>query len=185
MLEIGPNLSFWGTVNLDETTEPMSPRLLDRVHFINIGAEDIEKPEVHDEVKSQWPYAFSQLVVSRINNKEPDKEAMDLLNRTIEILIGEKENWGPPLKIFPRQEKDIVAYLAAAKPILNATAAADLAVNQRILPGLRGRGEKFHTRMKSLADFFEEKGLKRSMARMNRILEHAQDNYLTFDFNLY
>ena len=43
-LTVGPNVAFWGTVNLDETTESLSPRMLDRVHFVVLGPEDLEDP---------------------------------------------------------------------------------------------------------------------------------------------
>ena len=31
---LNPNVSFWGTINYDETTERLSPRLLDRTGMI-------------------------------------------------------------------------------------------------------------------------------------------------------
>ena len=40
-IKIGPNLRFWGTINYDETTERLSPRLLDRTGMIVLGPGDI------------------------------------------------------------------------------------------------------------------------------------------------
>jgi hypothetical protein len=41
-LEIPPNVSFIGTVNIDETTHPLSPKVLDRANVIEFNAVDLD-----------------------------------------------------------------------------------------------------------------------------------------------
>jgi energy-coupling factor transporter ATP-binding protein EcfA2 len=41
-LEIPPNVSFIGTVNVDETTHPLSPKVLDRANVIEFDAVDLD-----------------------------------------------------------------------------------------------------------------------------------------------
>jgi hypothetical protein len=87
--------------------------------------------------------------------------------------------------LYPRQLREIERYLASSRPVLSATAAADLVVNQRVLPSLRGRGESFRHRIEALRDFLASASLRRSASRLDRILRHASDNYEAFDFNVY
>lgn len=187
-ISAGSNVSFWGTVNLDETTEALSPRLLDRVHFIIIGTEDIETPAAaQPPAKSAalGPYSYATLMEARARDTVPNPEAKTHVDRALAILRDSRTEWGPGLPIHPRQVREIERYLAAARPVLSATAAADLVINQRVLPGLRGRGEGFRRRMEALRDHMAAASLRRSSSRLDRILLHAEENYDAFDFNVY
>ncbi|MBI4603861.1 MAG: hypothetical protein HY721_18045, partial [Planctomycetes bacterium] len=189
-LFVGPNVSFWGTVNLDETTEPLSPRLLDRVHFIVVSAEDVAAPAERPKERPAGqpglgPYSFEQLAGSRAEAAAPNPEAWDLVERTLAVLRREHQDWGPPIAFHPRQTKEIERYLAAARPVLAATGAADLVINQRVLPGLRGRGEAFRRRMEAFHDHLAAASLRRCASRLERILRHAEENYDAFDFHVY
>jgi 5-methylcytosine-specific restriction endonuclease McrBC GTP-binding regulatory subunit McrB len=46
-LEIPPNVSFIGTVNVDETTHPFSPKVLDRANVIEFSDVDVERALGH------------------------------------------------------------------------------------------------------------------------------------------
>ena len=187
-ITVGGNVSFWGTVNLDETTEALSPRLLDRVHFIIIGNEDIERPPSsppQPRGAPLGPYGCSTLLDARSRDAQPNPEAKAHVDRALGILAEERSAWGPSLPIHPRQLREIERYLAAARPVLSATAAADLVINQRVLPGLRGRGEGFRARMEALRDHLASASLRRSASRLDRILLHAEENYDAFDFHVY
>lgn len=190
-IPIGPNISFWGTVNLDETTEPLSPRLLDRVQFVILNAEDIERPPeavgaaAPARAAPLGPYAYRQLAESRTRSQTASPEARQVVDRALAILVDERQDWGAASMLYPRQLREIERYLAASRPVLSATAAADLVVNQRVLPSLRGRGDAFRHRIEFLRDFLASASLRRSASRLDRILRHASDNYEAFDFNVY
>ncbi len=199
---VGPNVSFWGTVNLDETTEALSPRLLDRVQFVIVGAEDIERPgeKPQDPARKPFerippgkparsaalgPYGYAELAESRARDASPSPEAKLLVDGAMGILKDGRSDWGPPITFYPRQLGEIERYLGAARPVLPATAAADLVINQRVLPGLRGRGEPFRRRIEELHDKLAAASLRRSATRLERILRHAEENYQAFDFHVY
>src|SRR5205814_9664755 len=40
-VRLHPNVSFWGTINYDETTERLSPRLLDRTGMLFLTPRDV------------------------------------------------------------------------------------------------------------------------------------------------
>lgn len=48
-LEIPPNISFIGTVNVDETTHPFSPKVLDRANVIEFNDVDVERALGHGD----------------------------------------------------------------------------------------------------------------------------------------
>ena len=48
-----PNVVFWGTINYDETTERLSPRLLDRTGMIFLTARDVLRSLTLAEARSQ------------------------------------------------------------------------------------------------------------------------------------
>lgn len=48
-LEIPPNVSFIGTVNVDETTHPFSPKVLDRANVIEFNDVDVERALGHGD----------------------------------------------------------------------------------------------------------------------------------------
>jgi energy-coupling factor transporter ATP-binding protein EcfA2 len=195
---VGPNVSFWGTVNLDETTEALSPRLLDRVHFIILSADDIRRPSEATGAKKPaageakpphraplGPYGYADLARSSQQHAAPNPDAQLAVQQVLAVLRDERPDWGPPVSLFPRQLREIERYLVAARPVLSSTAAADLVVNQRILPGLRGRGDAFRRRIEEVHRTLSATALRRSAARLERILAHADENYGAFDFHVY
>ncbi len=48
-----PNVVFWGTINYDETTERLSPRLLDRTGMIFLTARDVSRSLTVAEARAQ------------------------------------------------------------------------------------------------------------------------------------
>ena len=112
-------------------------------------------------------------------------EAQQILERMVTLLADARAGWGSPIAIHPRQRKEIDRYLASAHDVLTPTQSADLVFNQRILPGLRGRGDAFRQRIEELERLLRGAGCKRSAARLVRILAHAEENYQAFDFNVY
>jgi MoxR-like ATPase len=188
---VGPNVSFWGTVNLDETTEALSPRLLDRVHFVIVSGEDLEKDGAKGAEKKSaagaplGPLSYEQMVQARARDAQPNQEAAAHVQRALAILAEDRNDWGPRVTFYPRQLREVDRYLAAARPVLSATAAADLVINQRVLPGLRGRGEAFRRRLEALLAHLGNASLRRSASRLERIIRHAEENYDAFDFHVY
>src|SRR5260370_25488772 len=126
---IPPNLLFTGTINVDETTQPLSDKVIDRANTIEFFAVELDKiperkplPDPIDVTAATWQ--------SYINH-EPDTTF-----RTHVIEIGKILNKAD-LGLGYRVMRDIELYLANRKHLLPPEVAYDLQVKQRILPRIR------------------------------------------------
>ncbi|QPM90122.1 coiled-coil domain-containing protein [Pseudooceanicola algae] len=136
-LELAPNLIIVGTVNFDETTRPLSMRLLDRCNLIEFvvdeslpvlgmsaqtGARVVEGPGVLQADRDRWTR----------NSNVPA--------RAIEIL-GKIQ---PELSVLGcglthRRQTSICRFIAnAPESLCNFDQALDMQLRQRILPQIRG-----------------------------------------------
>ena len=136
-LELAPNLIIVGTVNFDETTRPLSMRLLDRCNLIEFvvderlpvlgmsaqtGARVVEGPAVLQADRDRWTR----------NTNVPA--------RAIEIL-GEIQ---PELSVLGcglthRRQTSICGFIAnAPEGLCGFDQALDMQLRQRILPQIRG-----------------------------------------------
>ncbi|SHF11805.1 hypothetical protein SAMN05444279_11794 [Ruegeria intermedia] len=136
-LELSPNLIFFGTVNFDETTRPLSMRLLDRCNLIEFAADErlpvlgmtaqtgtrvVEGPAVLQADRDRWTRSTS------------------VPARAIEIL-GEIQ---PELSVLGcglthRRQTSICRFIAnAPADLCTFDQALDMQLRQRILPQMRG-----------------------------------------------
>ena len=156
------NLYIIGTVNVDETTRPFSPKLLDRANVIDLSAVDIAQ------------------FLGRLVERDPrladsaTPEVRNLLTSLSQTLAAHHLHYGY------RTVEEVLRYLAFASQqgLLPGTEALDLQVEQKILTKLRGGPE--HQRMltelsETLAD------LPRSLAVVRRMMGDL-DIYGSFQF---
>jgi energy-coupling factor transporter ATP-binding protein EcfA2 len=189
-LTINDNVRFWGTINNDETTERLSPRLLDRTGmiFINRREGDINvKPEDIKAVQPLTPQERSQCIRADrfVGRKEsegwiryPESNAAlpDSIKRSLEVLMSEKakESLDYPSNRVLKAVKMYMANAAGIKEILPETRAADYVFAQRVLPVLRGRGQGFQEVMDELAKMLESNKLTRSANHVRCAVKQAE-----------
>lgn len=169
---VSPNLLFTGTINVDETTQPLSDKVIDRANTIEFFEVDLEKvpprrptPEVTRVPAATW---FSYRAT------EPDTSY-----RGDVVAIGEILNKSG-LGLGYRVLREIEMYLANSRGLLEPDVAFDLQVKQRILPRVRGSLALRDT-LNELIAFMQEHELPRSETRleeMARRLNH--DGYTSF-----
>ncbi len=169
---VSPNLLFTGTINVDETTQPLSDKVIDRANTIEFFDVDLEKvpprrptPEVTRVPAATW---FSYRAT------EPDTSY-----RGDVVAIGEILNKSG-LGLGYRVLREIEMYLANSRGLLEPDVAFDLQVKQRILPRVRGSLALRDT-LNELIAFMQEHELPRSETRleeMARRLNH--DGYTSF-----
>lgn len=135
-LDLPPSLRFAGTVNFDETTRPLSLRVLDRVNLIKLRPGSLADLDVSDARPAAAPVA-GPAVTGRAfetwrKSGQPGAVA-DLLDE----LRGPLEALGCPLN--PRRYRALCRFLASAPPdLLAPDEALDLQITQRLLPQIRG-----------------------------------------------
>jgi hypothetical protein len=180
-----PNLRFWGTINYDETTERLSPRLLDRTGMIFLGEADV-RPAGEEPRPPMRGVAASDPFAKFLRQAEecPD-ERWGLIAPVIDLLRSNDPALGPRLELSPRVRRAIKRYLANSVDVLPDRAAVDFAVQQRILPVIRGRGDEFFARMTRLAQLLSEANLSRSAAHVAEAMRMSEQHFGEIDFLSY
>jgi hypothetical protein len=186
-----PNVRFWGTINYDETTERLSPRLLDRTGMVFLGARDVVPSVATAEAPPPAPAEMKGVragqvfeAFTRRADQCPD-ELWELIAPLLDLLKRQTDEWGSEAEVSPRVLDGVKRYLANAAGLLSPQRAVDFAFQQRILPILRGRGPRFAARVKALEEKLTEKGLERSARHVRNALALADATFGDIDFLAY
>lgn len=183
-VSINDNLRFWGTINYDETTERLSPRLLDRTGLVYLSPEDsVTSSGRTAELPGDVAGIPWRRVLTKFLRKVEDcsAEAWERLQEVIDVLAEPNESMGPSIVVSPRCRRAIKLYLSNASSVLAPQLAADFAVEQRILPLLRGSGEEFRKRISSLQGVLRKAGLSRSATRVEVAISRANVTFGDID----
>lgn len=188
-LNVPDSMRFLATINYDNTTEPLSPRMIDRVPIIGI-----QPPDELEVLPASAPAAPEPLLSYRDLHAvlQPSGDgagdmAGDLTDEERRILAKIKEALGGPdpargvpTIVSPRKTKAIRQYCAAARRLMRgadgsgfALTALDYAVCQHILPLINGYGEKYRRRLEDLAAAVRP--LDRSRSLLDYILRAGDD----------
>lgn len=143
-INIGSNVIFVGTVNIDESTYHFSDKVLDRANVINLQIENYLFLKNRDTVvkdskeKTKKPYTFDQFHKFRKIDSTIllTEDELTLLWSIHEVMQNENKNFG----IGPRVIKQIDSYIKnlPEKAILSRDEAFDIQIVQRIMTKLRG-----------------------------------------------
>jgi hypothetical protein len=166
------NLFFTGTINVDETTQSISDKVIDRANTLEFFSVDLDKIPQPTTVPDPVPlstYAWQSYRVS----------TPDTSYRTQIIEISKILNKGD-LGLGYRVLHEIELYLANSKELLDPLVAFDLQVKQRILPRIRGT-EAISDMLKELMQFLRQNKLDRSLKRLQEMEKRLKrDGYTNF-----
>ncbi|RCW41676.1 McrB family protein [Paenibacillus prosopidis] len=141
-INIGPNVVFVGTVNLDESTYHFSDKVLDRANVITLDVKSyamLKNRNLRDvKEKTRKPYTFEQY-----NKFKKQESIVSLTDDELSFLWElhtDMQNENKNLGIGPRVVKQIDNYLKnlPTNTFLSREDAFDIQVVQRILTKLRG-----------------------------------------------
>lgn len=182
-IPIRPNIHFFGTINLDETSQPLSPRLVDRANFVWI-----ERPVGLEVLQyaGMTPPKVGPASGTQVDGWRKPAEIEGAERKVMLELIkwlGQKEPaYGQAHVTSPRAILAVARYVANAGGILEPRVALDLATAQRILPGLRGYGEAYRKRLERVRDLLQQYEMRRSRDMMDRVLATGLDRGHEYDF---
>ncbi|GCE49792.1 hypothetical protein EI42_06284 [Thermosporothrix hazakensis] len=172
-LVIPENLFFTGTINVDETTKPISDKVIDRANTLEFFSVDLEKMPIPTTVAPPISIAASTWRSYRINTP-------DLSYRSQIIEINKLLNRAD-LGLGYRVLHEIELYLANSIELLEPDTAFDLQVKQRILPRIRGAGYKIEQLLNDLRAFLRQQNFPRSIQRLEEMQHRLQhDGYTNF-----
>lgn len=174
-LVIPHTLRFMATINNDETTVDLSPRLIDRAWVIHLP----DNPKFVPNPPSNYKLVFNKIIswksLCDIFVPKPDQliddDSDDLLNSVYKVF--EKYRY----TISPRIKKAIERYIIIANSIMEdepgvskSKIAIDYAVLQKLLPKIRGvYDDRIENLLVELKDFSDRYNLKLT----KRVIEDA------------
>lgn len=184
-IALGPNLRFWGTINYDETTERLSPRTLDRTGMIFLGEADV-RPVSEDAPTPMPGVAAKDVLGTHLrSHAECPGDRWDLVSEVLQDLRNPDVGLGTKIEISPRVQKGIRRYLANSDGVMDAKAAVDFVVQQRILPVVRGRGDEFLARVRRLLERLGKLSLDRTARHVEETLRRSENQFGDVDFLSY
>lgn len=177
-LEYQNNLRFIATINYDQTTEALSPRVLDRANIIQIPSSNFNINEISiNEVQSlnlsyQKCKEFFKLV--DFENEKKNIELKEDFNSLFNEI--KKKFKALRVSISPRVEISIKRYCDVAKDWMKENSRPlDYCVAQRLLPLINLQGDVAKNNLEELRDLFKENDLKKSEEILNKILETGDE----------
>ncbi len=169
---IPTNLLFTGTINVDETTQPLSDKVIDRANTIEFFSVELDK------VPERQPLP-DPLSISATTWQSYQTSHLDTSYRTHIIEISKILN-SADLGLGYRTLREIELYLANSKQLLKPEVAFDLQVKQRILPRVRGT-EAILSALDRLSTFLKSYTLVRSEKRLDEMKARLKrDGYTNF-----
>jgi hypothetical protein len=163
-LSFPANLVLIGTVNVDETTRPLSDRVIDRCNVLQLGAGMSRRHhQPVDRSVEPWlvPFAeWRQICVS-----DPDARHHDLLEKVADILRDAGVGVGM------RTHVELERFFANSAGVLDLDDALDWGLVQRIIPKIRGLKRNLSDALDELSDLFADNGAPRAKAIVDRWLD--------------
>lgn len=159
-------LKFCGTVNIDETTKFFTPKVIDRVHIIEISSPRLSE-------LSSWGQAYyapldTDSPVTEDTYRSWTKDPGVSKDFALSVLSRFEDHLS--LNISPRTHISVCRYISNAQGVLESDEKAmDYAIFQKILPKLRGHTPEFREKLKRFQDICDRNGYYKSSERLYRM----------------
>lgn len=179
-LKIPPTLRFMATINNDDTTERLSPRLIDRATLIRLP--DVPYTTVEDEDLSDTSFVnvveWAALQAVFAPDTSLDLDAMpNEIYKSICNLFRENMKFS----VSPRVDRAIRRYWATAKNLFESEAgndttiiALDYAVALKLLPKINGSGKAYLDFLIKFKELCEKNNLEKSRTILANIIKHGE-----------
>ena len=172
-LALPDNLIIIGTVNVDETTRPLSERVIDRANVLLLSVEVSDRHhEPNGQQPAPWHVGLSQWL--EVCTVDPSDDHHSFLADIAAIL--RQANIGVGLRAHVELER----FVANAEGILDPVVALDWGIVQRIIPKIRGFKGPLTDSLNELLDEFEKVGAEQSASIVRRWLDDrvSDDEFL-------
>jgi hypothetical protein len=189
-VNIQDNLRFIATINYDGTTEPLSPRLINRAPIIVLDTPtDLTNIKAtHKAVETTLAIPATQMnELFGLSANTPDLNGNErsTYEQIKNCLLDADPGYGRPVSISPRKENAIYQYCAKARILMNIDydmMALDFAVQQHILPLIQGTGPRFAKRLDALRAILINNDLPESAKILQRMITFGEADLQTYDF---
>lgn len=178
-LKIPPTLRFVATINNDDTTERLSPRLIDRATLIRLP--DVPYARIKDEDLADTSFVHIvewenlQAVFAPNTSLDLDKVPDDIYNNICKLFRENK------FSVNPRVDRTIRRYWAVAKNLFESESgndatiiALDYAVAQKLLPKINGSGKAYSDFLSKFQELCEKSNLEKSRTVLTNIIKRGE-----------
>lgn len=185
-LRVPSNVRLIATINSDGTTEPLSPRMCDRVPVISMDYEETERESIIPDISLDGAIPYS--ILEKFFGYNEEEESADLSDTNIKIrnfiqnMKSPDPTLGMSLSVSARKQNAIARYFHVAQRIIGETKAADFAISQYLLPLINGTGSGFGNRITSLRQLADSNGFERTRFLLDDILAQGRENIDNFSF---
>lgn len=172
VLDIPAHLRFLATVNIDDTTETLSPRLLDRAWIIRLPQNAVDSTAREPEkLTVNWRDLFATF-----GCRETNLPSVPELDTVFEAFNA------AGISVSMRSKTAIARFVAAGTPLFSAgrQTAVDFAVAQKLLPMIRAGGSDAGDRLKRLLGALS--GYNRTQEILTSIIERGERNLNFYQF---
>ncbi len=189
-IKLSDNIRFMATINIDHTTEMLSPRILDRVPIININPE--AESFIKDNLKVSDDNVSSAIILQKFidffgaktNAKLTDSE-QEIFDNISKVCFNNKPEYGQKITISHRKYNKIKYYLSRMNSFYIVKkqtnfVALDYAIMQFLLPSISGQGEPFLKRLEELKEATSQ--LSKTHQYITDIIEKGKMQYHHYSF---
>ena len=160
-LSIPSNLFIIGTVNIDETTNMFSPKVLDRANTIEfrVTSEEMESflgniKEINMDALSGKGAGMAKSFLEMAANKSFLTEDIDKINKVLVRFFGELKKTGAEFGYRSATEiLRLIHQLSVVDDSLKTNQKIDIAIMQKLLPKLHGSRRKLCPVLETLGSF--------------------------------
>ncbi|MGF1707211.1 AAA family ATPase [Enterovibrio baiacu] len=179
-LSVDPRTRFIATINSDSTTEPLSPRLIDRVPVISLDRTNLQLSEGSGYTIGGTIPASKLKELFTSEDPELSRAQNGLLNEVIVQLTKRDGKLGASLNISQRKVNAITHYVDVAGKLIGSEAAMDFALSQFVLPHIEGFGPDFRVRIEQLQDKVSK--YQRTTDHLDRVLSKGNNLSGSYSF---
>ena len=180
-LKVPSNLFIIGTVNIDETTNMFSPKVLDRANTIEFRIDNGEMKDFLDKsielnMKSLLAQGakMAQSFINLSNNKSFTTKDLDEINKKLLNFFSELQKTGAEFGYRCASEiLRLINQLDTLEKNLKTSEKIDIAIMQKLLPKLHGSRRKLTPILEKLGSFC----LKEDLEVVKDIFERDDFNY--------
>ena len=183
-LKVDDNIRFIATINNDNTTEPLSPRLCDRVPVItmmDLRRESVSQPVASLSLDGGIPYLQLEEWFGLSN--ESNLITPPLIEEFCGKMKVSGKDLGAEIYVSHRKINAMTEFYGTAIKYIEQSIAIDFAISQHALPLINGHGKDFRKRLENLEEMAKNNNLERTTTLLQKILKSGNmyiDSYSFF-----
>lgn len=172
-LRFPANLVIVGTVNVDETTRPLSERVIDRANVLHLNV-NVSRGHHNQNGNQHAPWIVEYSQWCEICVDKPSDDHHDFLVDIADVLRR------AGIGVGFRAHVELERFIANAEHVIDSESALDWGIVQRIIPKIRGFKGPMTAALESLVREFDSVGASESTRIVRRWLSDSvsEDEYL-------